>query len=145
MTFTVAPVLKQPSSNNPQVEQLTVLAEQVLAELKLGKQAAGYKSAQKALKRLIKPSKKSVLNIRSKLRSEWLNCKGKSVDAVIKKLNPIIRGQANYFRVGVASKIFNSLDHWLYEKQKMYAKRTHRNKSDSWRKAKYYRICLTMF
>ncbi|WP_256872063.1 group II intron maturase-specific domain-containing protein [Nostoc sp. TCL26-01] len=57
---------------------------------------------------------------------------------VIKKLNPIIRGQANYFRVGVASKIFNSLDHWLYEKQKKYAKRTHRNKSDSWRKAKYW-------
>jgi hypothetical protein len=53
LTFTVAPVLKQPSSNNPQVEQLTVLAEQVLAELKLGKQATGYKSAQKALKRLI--------------------------------------------------------------------------------------------
>ena len=37
-------------------------------------------------KLLIKPSKKSVLNIRSKLRSEWLNSKGKSVDAVIKKL-----------------------------------------------------------
>jgi RNA-directed DNA polymerase len=89
-------------------------------------------------KLLIKPSKKSVLNIRSKLRSEWLNCKGKSVNAVIKKLNPIIRGQANYFRIAVSSKIFNSLDHWLYEKQKMYAKRTHRNKSDSWRKAKYW-------
>jgi RNA-directed DNA polymerase len=89
-------------------------------------------------KLLIKPSKKSVLNIRSKLRSEWLNCKGKSADAVIKKLNPIIRGQANYFRIGVSSKIFNSLDHWLYEKQKMYAKRTHRNKSDSWRKVKYW-------
>ncbi len=89
-------------------------------------------------KLLIKPSKKSVLNIRNKLRSEWLNCKGKSIDAVIKKLNPIIRGQANYFRTAVSSKIFNSLDHWLYEKQKMYAKRTHRNKSDSWRKAKYW-------
>ncbi|AFZ27573.1 Retron-type reverse transcriptase [Cylindrospermum stagnale PCC 7417] len=89
-------------------------------------------------KLLIKPSKKSVLNIRSKLRSEWLNCKGQPVDAVIKKLNPIIRGQANYFRIAVSSKIFNSLDHWLYEKQKMYAKRTHRNKSDSWRKAKYW-------
>ncbi|MCC5662162.1 hypothetical protein LC608_35700 [Nostoc sp. XA010] len=34
--------------------------------------------------------------------------------------------------------MFNSLDHWLYEKQKMYAKRTHRNKSDIWRQAKYW-------
>ncbi|MHC5731346.1 MAG: group II intron maturase-specific domain-containing protein, partial [Nostoc sp.] len=91
----------------------------------LGFNVRHYKdqTTQTGWKLLIKPSKKSVLNIRSKLRSEWLNSKGKSADAVIKKLNPIIRGQANYFRVGVASKIFNSLDHWLYEKQKMYAKR----------------------
>ncbi|MDJ0771950.1 MAG: group II intron reverse transcriptase/maturase [Mastigocoleus sp. MO_167.B18] len=90
------------------------------------------------LKLLIKPSKKSVQNIRNKLRTEWRNCKGNSVNAVIKKLNPIIRGEANYFRSAVSSKIFNSLDHWLYEKQKRYAKHTHRNKSDKWRKAKYW-------
>ena len=90
------------------------------------------------LKLLIKPSKKSVQNIRNKLRTEWRNCKGKPVDAVIKKLNPIIRGEANYFRIGVSSKVFNSLDHWLYEKQKRYAKHTHRNKSDKWRKDKYW-------
>lgn len=90
------------------------------------------------IKLLIKPSKESVQNIRNKLRNEWLNCKGKSVDVVIKKLNPIIRGEANYFRIGVSSEIFNSLDHWLYEKQKRYAKHTHRNKSDKWRKAKYW-------
>ncbi|MDF5713059.1 MAG: group II intron reverse transcriptase/maturase [Rhizonema sp. NSF051] len=68
------------------------------------------------LKLLIKPSKKSVQNIRNKLRFEWHSYKGKSGDAVIKKLNPIIRGEANYFRIGVSSEIFNSLDHWLYEK-----------------------------
>jgi RNA-directed DNA polymerase len=90
------------------------------------------------LKLLIKPSKKSVQNIRSKLRTEWRNCKGKPIDAVIKKLNPIIRGEANYFRIGVSSELFNSLDHWLYEKQKRYVKHTHRNKSDKWRKAKYW-------
>ncbi len=90
------------------------------------------------LKLLIKPSKKSVSNIRNKLRTEWRNCKGKPIDAVIKKLNPIIRGEANYFRVGVSSEIFNSLDHWSYEKQKRFIKHTHRNKSDKWRKAKYW-------
>ena len=36
LTFPVAPVLKQPPSNQ-KVEQLKVLAEQVLAELKLGR------------------------------------------------------------------------------------------------------------
>ncbi|MFN6569641.1 hypothetical protein [Dendronalium sp. ChiSLP03b] len=52
LTFPIAPVLKQPQTNL-HVEQLTVLAEQVLAQLKLGKQASSYKSAQKALRRLI--------------------------------------------------------------------------------------------
>lgn len=40
-------------SPNLTVEQLTVLAEQVLGELKIGKQAPSCKSAQQALRRLI--------------------------------------------------------------------------------------------
>ncbi len=58
-------------------------------------------------KLLIKPSKKSILSMREKLRQEWLNLKGKSVQRVIEKLNPIIRGWANYFRIGVSSVIFH--------------------------------------
>ncbi|OKH31957.1 hypothetical protein NIES2119_27410 [[Phormidium ambiguum] IAM M-71] len=53
LTFPVTPVFNPPLSPHQNVEQLTVLAEQVLDELRLGKQASGYKSAQKALRRLI--------------------------------------------------------------------------------------------
>jgi hypothetical protein len=53
LTFPVV-IGQNPSvSPNLTVEQLTVLAEQVLAELRLGKQAPSYKSAQKALRPLI--------------------------------------------------------------------------------------------
>lgn len=53
LTFPVV-IGKNPSvSPSQNVEQLTVLAEQVLGELRLGKQASSYKSAQKALRRLI--------------------------------------------------------------------------------------------
>lgn len=53
LTFPVV-IGQNPSvSPNLTVEQLTVLAEQVLGELRLGKQAPSYKSAQKALRRLI--------------------------------------------------------------------------------------------
>ncbi|RUT02863.1 group II intron reverse transcriptase/maturase [Dulcicalothrix desertica PCC 7102] len=106
----------------------------------LGFNVRHYKNStsKTGLKLLIKPSKKSVSNIRSHLRTEWRNCKGIPIDAVIKKLNPIIRGEANYLRIGVSSEIFSSLDHWLYEKQKRYVKHTHRNKSDKWRKDKYW-------
>lgn len=53
LTFPVV-IEKNPSvSPTLTVEQLTVLAEQVLGERKRGKQAPSYKSAQKALRRLI--------------------------------------------------------------------------------------------
>lgn len=53
LTFPVITGKKPALASSKNVEQLTVLAEQVLEELRLGKQAASYKSAQKALKRLI--------------------------------------------------------------------------------------------
>ena len=53
MTFPVITGKNPALASSQNVEQLTVLAEQVLGELRLGKQAASDKSAQKALKRLI--------------------------------------------------------------------------------------------
>lgn len=53
LTFPVGTGLNLSVSPSLTVEQLTVLAEQVLGELKRGKQASSYKSAQKALRRLI--------------------------------------------------------------------------------------------
>ncbi|WP_373526055.1 group II intron maturase-specific domain-containing protein [Nostoc sp.] len=47
--------------------------------------------------------------LRDKLRRVWLENKTLSVDALIAKLNPIIRGSANYFRIGVSSETFDSL------------------------------------
>ncbi|NET39674.1 MAG: group II intron reverse transcriptase/maturase [Cyanothece sp. SIO1E1] len=89
-------------------------------------------------KLLIKPSKKSVQTIRNKLRQIWLDHLGKPIDVLLKKLNPIIRGQANYFRTGVSSRIFQKLDSWIYQRAKRFVKRTHPNKSDHWRVDKYW-------
>ncbi len=89
-------------------------------------------------KLLIKPSKQSVQKIRNKLRQVWLDQLGTPLDVLIKKLNPVIRGQAHYFRIGVSSRIFYKLDHWMYQRAKRFAKRTHPNKSDHWRVDKYW-------
>lgn len=89
-------------------------------------------------KLLIKPSKKSVLSIRNKLRQEWLNLKGQSVQRVIEKLNPIIRGWANYFRIGVASECFSLLDSWMFRRHWRYAKHMHPKKNNEWRKRRYW-------
>jgi RNA-directed DNA polymerase len=96
------------------------------------------KSSKSGYKLLIKPSKQSVLKLRHKLREEWKHLVGSNTQAVVRKLNPIIRGWANYFRVGVAKQIFNQLDHWMYQREVRYAKRTHPNKSYKWLKERYF-------
>lgn len=89
-------------------------------------------------KLLIKPSKKSVQSIREKLRQIWLNFIGQSVKAIIAKLNPIIRGWSNYFRIGVSAETFNKIDSWMYQREIRYAKRMHPNKTDGWRHRRYW-------
>jgi len=89
-------------------------------------------------KLLIRPSKKSVQKIRDDLRERWLSLKGHSVIDVIKTLNPVIRGKANYYRIGVASKTFSAVDHWMTLREKRYTKHTHPLKSQQWRNARYF-------
>lgn len=62
-------------------------------------------------KLLIKPSNEAVQNLRDKLKTEWLSLRGHNVTSIINQLNPIIRGWANYHRIGVTSEIFRELDH----------------------------------
>jgi RNA-directed DNA polymerase len=106
----------------------------------LGFHVRQYKSAKAKTgwKLLIKPSKKSVAKIREKLKALWLRYTGAPIQALIKAMNPLIRGWANYFRVGVSSTAFRSLNHWMYIREHRYAKRRHPNKSSYWRKRKYW-------
>jgi len=96
---------------------------------------AKAKTGQKVL---IKPSKKSVLKIRKRLRDEMLNYNGHNVTSLVIHLNPIIRGWANYFRTQVSSKIFSQLDDFLFNREVRFVKRLHPNKPRYWRKARYF-------
>jgi RNA-directed DNA polymerase len=88
-------------------------------------------------KLLIKPSKTSVLRMREKLRQEWKRLCGYNVCHVVTTLNPIIRGEANYFRIGVAKETFSALDHWMLRREIRWIKRAHPNKPTYWTKARY--------
>ncbi len=65
-------------------------------------------------KPLIKPSKAAVRRIRERLRTELRSLRGTNAQAVIKRLNPIIRGWAAYYRTQVSSEVFGSLDTYLW-------------------------------
>jgi len=94
-------------------------------------QRTGYKL-------LITPSKERMNAIRKQLRDEWHTLIGQPLDVVMKRLNPVIRGQANYFRHVVAKRSFNKLDHYMWQKARRWARRTHPNKSTKWRTERYW-------
>lgn len=87
---------------------------------------------------LIKPSKECLQDVRNQIRQVWLENKSSNVNYLISKLNPIIRGVANYYRTVVSSHIFRKLDTWMFVRQNRYAKRMHPKKSSGWRKYKYW-------
>jgi len=89
-------------------------------------------------KLLIKPSKESIKKTKAKLREVFLEHHGKHIDLLIGKINPIIRGVANYYKTQVASEIFSSLDTYLFNRQRRYINRCHPKKSNKWKEDKYF-------
>jgi len=107
----------------------------------LGFNIRHYKTPQTSksgYKLLIKPSKESVKAIREKLRVEWQKGCGSNAIALIKRLNPIVRGWANYFRIGVAKGIFHKLDNWMFLRERRYTNHTHPTKPWYWVKKRYW-------
>lgn len=86
----------------------------------------------------ITPSKKAVLGKVGEIRDIWLALHGHNVKAVLWKLNPIIRGWANYYRKSVASKTFSKLDNWMFHRQVRFARHTHPEKSWKWMCKRYW-------
>jgi RNA-directed DNA polymerase len=58
---------------------------------------------------------------------------------VIKALNPVIRGWANYYRHSAAKKVFSKVQNAQWHMLWHWAKRRHPNKSSQWVKARYFR------
>ncbi|MDY7004198.1 MAG: group II intron maturase-specific domain-containing protein [Cyanobacteriota bacterium] len=96
------------------------------------------KSTKKGFKTLIKPSSKSIKTHYRKLADICDSHKNAPVKALIAKLNPMIRGWANYFSTQVSKEIFNKMDHLLWQRLWRWASRRHPNKSAKWVKKKYF-------
>ena len=89
-------------------------------------------------KLLIKPSAKAVRRFRERLATEMRALRGSNAAVVIARLAPITRGWAAYYRGVVSSKLFASLDHYLFKLTYKWAKRSHANKPTSWIVDRYY-------
>src|SRR5258708_2632082 len=77
-------------------------------------------------------AKESVKKVQKKLKELWAKGQGTNVQVILGKLNPVIRGWANYFRTAVTKEIFKKLDRWMYTKADHYTRRMHPKKSRDW-------------
>jgi RNA-directed DNA polymerase len=89
-------------------------------------------------KLLIKPSKAAVRRIRERLRTETRSLRGTNSQAVLRTLNPIIRGWATYYRGAVSKETFSSLDNYMWTLTYKWATHSHPNKSKRWVVNRYF-------
>jgi RNA-directed DNA polymerase len=94
-------------------------------------------------KLLIKPSQKSIKRFTETISQTITEGMAWSQEILISKLNPIIRGWANYHNSVVSSDIFQTLDHRIWELLWKWAKRRHSNKSKDWIVNKYWKRSTT--
>lgn len=89
-------------------------------------------------KLLIKPAKKNVSAFLEKLRAFIKGNKALQQDKLIKVLNPMIVGWANYHKYNVASKAFSRVRMEIWRCLWQWAKRRHPNKGKQWVRKKYF-------
>jgi RNA-directed DNA polymerase len=104
----------------------------------LGFNIRSYTSSQNS-KLLIKPSKENIKKAKEKIKETMKSLQGLPVKILIKKLNPILRGYANYWKHQVSSKIMSSIDDYVARKVYKYLRRTHPKKSGKWCNQRYFK------
>jgi RNA-directed DNA polymerase len=89
-------------------------------------------------KLIIKPTAKNVKAFLTKVRHVINSNKQATAGNLIRHLNPLIRGWANYHRHVCSSDTFSKVDHAIFVALWQWARRRHSNKSRRWVKQKYF-------
>jgi RNA-directed DNA polymerase len=109
-----------------------------IVNIKDGFNFLGFNLRQYKGKLLIKPQKEKVLAFCKKIGEILNEMKASTQEEVIKRLNPLLRGFANYYRGMVSKETFS----YIRNRVKLYlwrwAKRRHPNKSKIWVQKRYY-------
>jgi RNA-directed DNA polymerase len=71
------------------------------------------------------PSKKALASAIGKVRSHTRRNKHRTLAALLRKLNPVLRGWCNYFRHGVCARTFSYLDHYAWWRVVWWLRKRH--------------------
>jgi RNA-directed DNA polymerase len=99
----------------------------------LGQQVRKY-----GKKLLIKPTRQSMRGMLEKARRLIRSCRGLAAAVLIRKLNPLLRGWANYHRHVVSKRVFDRVQYCLRTMLWRWARRQHPNKSRGWIQRRYH-------
>jgi RNA-directed DNA polymerase len=86
----------------------------------------------------IRPSRDAVGRSRRRVKAGWRALLGADAEAVVKRLNPLIRGWADYHRTAAAKETFARLDAWVFRRSVRWARRRHPNKGRRWIRRRYW-------
>ncbi len=89
-------------------------------------------------KTIIKPSKTNIKRQRQKLAAIVDQHQQAPQAALLSRLNPVIKGWANYYATVCSKETLNTLDCCLYHKLWAWARRRHPKKGKRWRAEKYW-------
>src|SRR5664279_731425 len=87
---------------------------------------------------LTTPSHDALKKIRRRNAEQLRALRGASPAEVVTVMNPIIRGQANYYRPGASKKAYQALDNHLWQHLYNWARRRHPTKNRRWVTARYF-------
>jgi RNA-directed DNA polymerase len=118
------------------------LSEQktVITSIQEGFNFLGHTVRKYGDKLLITPAKGKVQSLRQKISRVIQSALGQSQAELLRQLNPLLRGWANYYRNGAAKRTFNKLDYYVHRKLWRWATRRHPNKPQAWKERKYFSV-----
>lgn len=82
---------------------------------------------------LLKPKKKKVTELISKVKVHLAQNKDKAVTEMIKELNPIVRGWVNYYRIGHCSRTLTFIKIWVERKVRRFAREAQKKFGFGWK------------
>ncbi|PPT08939.1 Retron-type RNA-directed DNA polymerase [Geitlerinema sp. FC II] len=106
----------------------------------VGKYKTGTNTHGKPLgfKTIIKPSQKAIKTHHQKLKEIVDSHIAAPQEALIRHLNPVIRGWSNYYSTVTSKEVFSQMDNLLYWKFVRWGRRRHPNKPGKWIARKYW-------
>src|SRR4029079_13291085 len=81
---------------------------------------------------LITPARSKVEVMRKKIGELIHAAVGLTQEALLRQLNPRLRGWANYYRNGASKQTFAKLDYYVRQRLWRWAKRRHGQKPSKW-------------